>query len=100
MAATIMLAKANLQGWVPNDSEVRVYITVNIRPPKGDRSVWGQKHTKKSGDIDNFIKAVLDAGNGVLWDDDCRVYHVEASKYYAQCPGQEGVVIICSRRNK
>ena len=30
-------------------------------------------HMKARGDADNIAKAVLDAGNGVLWKDDCQV---------------------------
>ena len=30
-------------------------------------------HTSRRGDVDNIAKAVLDAGNGVLWIDDAQV---------------------------
>jgi Holliday junction resolvase RusA-like endonuclease len=30
-------------------------------------------HTKKNGDVDNIAKAVLDAGNSILWLDDSQV---------------------------
>ncbi len=29
---------------------------------------------RRDGDIDNYMKAVLDAGNGVLWDDDRQIW--------------------------
>ena len=30
------------------------------------------------GDLDNYVKAVLDAGNGVLWEDDRLVVQILA----------------------
>jgi len=36
------------------------------------------ENKKWRGDIDNFIKAVLDAGNGVLWSDDKNIVDVKA----------------------
>lgn len=32
----------------------------------------------KRGDLDNMIKALLDAGNGVLWKDDKQVFEINA----------------------
>ena len=37
-------------------------------------------HTKSRGDVDNIAKAVLDAGNGVLWKDDCQVANLNVAK--------------------
>jgi Holliday junction resolvase RusA-like endonuclease len=34
----------------------------------------------RRGDIDNFLKAIMDAGNGVLWQDDCQIWKVVAQK--------------------
>ena len=39
-------------------------------------------HTKKP-DIDNLIKFVLDAGNGLLWKDDSVVVNITAYKRYS-----------------
>ena len=35
----------------------------------------------KYGDIDNLAKAVLDAGNGILWQDDRQIYKMTLQKY-------------------
>lgn len=35
-------------------------------------------------DIDNFLKATLDAGNGVLWEDDDQVVQIHASLHRQQ----------------
>jgi Holliday junction resolvase RusA-like endonuclease len=39
-------------------------------------------HTKR-GDVDNLLKAVMDALNGITWRDDAQVYIVRASKIVA-----------------
>ena len=37
-------------------------------------------------DLDNYTKSILDALNGLVWDDDARIVHLEADKYYAEQP--------------
>ena len=34
-------------------------------------------------DIDNLLKFVMDAGNGVLWKDDSQIYKVDMEKVYS-----------------
>ncbi len=43
------------------------------------------KHIKKP-DIDNLIKSVLDALNGIAWEDDAQIVRVTASKVYTNVP--------------
>lgn len=43
------------------------------------------KHTKKP-DVDNLVKAVLDALNGVAWEDDSQIVRLSASKEYSAEP--------------
>lgn len=43
------------------------------------------KPTKKP-DIDNLCKAVLDALNGVAWDDDSQIVKLSAAKEYSRDP--------------
>lgn len=43
------------------------------------------KHTKK-GDIDNLAKSVLDALNGVAWEDDSQIVSLNLKKFYAEEP--------------
>lgn len=33
-------------------------------------------------DVDNFLKGLLDAANGILWGDDSQIVHVDAKKIY------------------
>lgn len=41
------------------------------------------KCTKHNGDIDNLAKAILDAINGVAFEDDCLITKINAEKKYA-----------------
>ena len=45
-------------------------------------------HTKKP-DLDNLVKLVLDAYNGVLYDDDSQIISLSLSKMYSSTPGIE-----------
>jgi Holliday junction resolvase RusA-like endonuclease len=37
-------------------------------------------------DTDNYVKLLLDAGNGYLWVDDSQIIHIDASKLYGNPP--------------
>ena len=47
-------------------------------------------------DIDNYLKALLDAGTGVAWTDDHIISAVGASKAWSK-PGEEGCIRIMIR---
>ncbi|MAH44487.1 hypothetical protein CMI37_01580 [Candidatus Pacearchaeota archaeon] len=47
-------------------------------------------------DIDNYLKALLDAGNGIAWKDDCIISGVGASKAWGK-PGEEGCIRLLIR---
>lgn len=59
------------------DGPFAVSVLAVFSLPKSDwrkrEPVPAQWHTKQRGDPDNIIKAVLDAGTGILWRDDCQV---------------------------
>jgi Holliday junction resolvase RusA-like endonuclease len=38
-------------------------------------------------DVDNLAKLVLDAGNGILWDDDSQIVKLTACKSWSETPG-------------
>lgn len=44
------------------------------------------KHTSRP-DIDNLAKLVLDAANGVLWEDDSQIVSMKLTKEYSVKPG-------------
>ena len=52
---------------------------------KKKKELEGQPHTKKP-DLDNLVKAVLDALNGVAYMDDSRISNINASKEYGREP--------------
>ena len=37
-------------------------------------------------DLDNYTKAILDALNGLIWDDDAKIVHMELDKLYSEQP--------------
>lgn len=37
-------------------------------------------------DLDNYTKSILDALNGLLWDDDAKIVHLELDKFYSEQP--------------
>lgn len=70
----------------PVQGPVRVDVTAVFGLP-------ASKHRKRSPevnqtpctkrpDIDNVVKAVLDAGNGILWGDDAQVWKLDITKVY------------------
>ena len=72
---------------------VMVEIEASYPMPKS----WGKrKHEETRGtyadvkvDIDNLAKVILDAGNGVIWDDDKAIVVLIASKRWADTGGVE-----------
>ena len=58
---------------------VGIYITFHLPKPKTVKRLWP---TVKP-DLDKLVRAVLDAGTGVLWVDDAQVRFIEARKIYA-----------------
>jgi crossover junction endodeoxyribonuclease RusA len=48
-------------------------------------------------DLDNEIKAVLDAGNGIVWEDDRWIDVIVASRHTAEV--QDGVEIVAWRKD-
>ena len=52
---------------------------------KKDSPFW---HSTKP-DIDNLVKFVMDALQGMLWSDDCKIVRLETSKIYSKKPRTE-----------
>lgn len=38
------------------------------------------KRRDPRGDVDNYVKAILDSCNGIVWDDDDQILRLTASK--------------------
>lgn len=63
---------------------IRLHLIFTMPMPKS----WS-KHVRQEADgtphigrpdLDNLVKFTCDVGNGVLWDDDCTIYIINASK--------------------
>lgn len=67
------------------DIEFRIPIPQSYSKKKKDELEW-TPHNKKP-DLDNLVKAVLDALNGVAFEDDSLISDINASKTYAEEPG-------------
>lgn len=80
----------------PIDGPVGVTVHFNMPIPpswskKKQREAVGMLHTKKP-DIDNLIKGLFDATNGLVWVDDNRVANMTVTKVYSEDPGIEIIV--------
>lgn len=86
------MANMQLKGRKLFDGSLLVRLTFFMPIPQSMRgkernaAVNGGYHKKKP-DIDNLIKGVFDALNGLAWKDDNQVSKVEAEKRYGPDPG-------------
>jgi Holliday junction resolvase RusA-like endonuclease len=55
--------------------------------------LWAEFYTRGNGDIDNYVKAVLDAGNGVAWGDDRQFDRIVADVARASTAPRIDVVV-------
>lgn len=75
----------------PIQTPVRVLIDIRLKRPKSHYTTKGQLKksapkfpiSKRSGDLDNFEKTVLDALNGIAYDDDSQVTDLHCYKAYS-----------------
>ena len=49
----------------------------------------GKIRPTKKPDVDNIVKTIMDAGNGVIWHDDKSVVEVVVCKWYSDNPRVE-----------
>lgn len=83
--------KEQMAGEPPLSGPVRVSLHFYFARPeshfKKDGSLRKGKPTHfihaKSGDVDNYAKAVLDAANEIVYDDDCQVLDLRCTKQYS-----------------
>ena len=58
----------------------------SISQSERERRLSNQSKPVVKPDTDNYIKATLDALNGVLWHDDAQIVKIEAEKKYSDHP--------------
>ena len=75
--------------WKPYENALCVDLTFHMGVPislskkKRIQAIQGEiRPTVRNGDIDNMVKAILDAGNNLLWVDDCIITDLIARKRY------------------
>lgn len=80
----------------PPGAPLCVHVWAHFPIPKGGSrarraALEGAPHTKR-GDLDNVVKAVLDALNGAAFPDDAAVCQIFAAKDYRSEPGTAVVI--------
>lgn len=81
-----------MAGLKPFDCALSVTVAVNVAPPAS----WSQKKKLEAlecqiwptskPDLDNVIKGIFDALNGIAWDDDKQIVNVTSIKKYSDKP--------------
>lgn len=87
-----MAAKGQkFQRHIPVAVEIRAYYGIPQSDSKRqrERKLSGAILPCKKPDIDNVVKAVLDAINGIAYEDDAQVVCITASKAYSERPRVE-----------
>lgn len=85
-------AVASMRGMEPLSGPValrlELYLGVPASYPKGRRAkcLSGEIWPTKKPDIDNVVKAICDAFNGVVWIDDVQVVSMAVVKRYGETP--------------
>ena len=92
-----LLVKEQYNG-KPLLGNLSVSIIFNIKRPKSHYRTGKYSHKLKKDvpcrvtnkpDIDNLLKFVFDACNGILWDDDKLICEVQCRKLYSEAPSTE-----------
>lgn len=72
------------------DGALKMQILACFEPPKSTskklrmQMLSGEVRPTKKPDIDNIVKVIMDALNGVAYDDDKQIIQIEANKKYAE----------------
>lgn len=86
-AKQAMVARPPLQCAVAVEIEVRLPVPASWSQRKRALALAEAVLPETRPDLDNVIKAITDACNAVVYDDDRRIVSVSASKHYAEHPG-------------
>ncbi|MEC1474063.1 RusA family crossover junction endodeoxyribonuclease [Bacillus haynesii] len=72
----------------PLELEVKVYKSTlkSFSKKKAAAAERGELRPSKKPDIDNYVKAIKDGLNTVIWEDDSQIVDLHASKFYSSNP--------------
>lgn len=79
----------------PSDKPLKVALVFFMPIPKNETKKNKEKieegtyHHTKRPDLDNMAKSVLDALNGLAYNDDSQIYSLTAAKFYDEFPRAE-----------
>ena len=82
----------NQFGWEPLKGPIKAEIEVFMQIPKSDSKkmkeakISGKIRPQVKPDVDNLCKTILDALNGLAYDDDKQVVECTVKKYYGEEP--------------
>ncbi|WP_207695550.1 RusA family crossover junction endodeoxyribonuclease [Enterococcus sp. DIV0212c] len=91
---------------VPLDCDLEVEIIFyrellkSFSKKKTEQALAGQLRPNTKPDIDNYVKAVFDGINGIIWKDDARVVDLKTSKYYSDKPRTEVIIRTLSEQQE
>lgn len=69
------------------DMDIRLMVPVSWSEKRRNQALEGRVFPTKKPDLDNILKAVFDAINGIVWEDDVQAVYVQAVKRYGAVPG-------------
>jgi len=70
-------AEAPLPG--PMEGPLNVHVILYLEKPKASK---GREFPSVRPDLDNYVKAILDAADGIIWKDDGQICVLHAHKFY------------------
>ena len=82
------IAKRAMGSTDPLETPVAVYIYVALPIPqsyskkRSEACLTGFEKPCKKPDLDNLVKSVLDGMNGIVYQDDCQIVSLHATKRY------------------
>lgn len=67
-----------MRGRQPSREALALEVSFFLMRPKSVK----REHPSVRPDLDNYLKALMDAGNGIVWEDDCQIVEIRAAKKY------------------
>lgn len=85
-AAQAMAGRPLILGPVSVCMDIGMDVPASWSKVKQAKALGGEIHPTTKPDMDNVVKAIFDALNGVVWKDDVQVVRLTTGKQYAHTP--------------